>query len=594
MGKKKVNSESPKRVNTKTFLDYFKCTNPNEDSVRFCFILGAGASKQSGIPTGSELANKWLGELGNRYTKDELDRWAHDLSSKGLEWLKAGNAAQFYPEIYDKRFEIDPQEGYGYLESKMGEKDPSVGYSILAQILANTRHNVVITTNFDTLIEDALFIFTRKRPLMCGHEALASYVRPFMRRPIIAKIHRDILLAPKNTPEATKYLEKSWKESLAALFDYYTPIVIGYAGNDGSLMDFLKELEPVKKKIIWCFREEDGSVSDAIKEVVIRHKGYLVPIVGFDEIMVQLNDALEFPLIKESIIDIARNRVKNFTTQVGEIIESLKTKNETQIKESLESTIKKQTGDWLPVELMALSEEEPAKKDKIYQKGLKNYPKSAELKCIYALFLEETMRDITRAEAMYREAIETAKEQQQNYGGYSNDYAKFLEKQGKLKEAEEKYNDAIQQAQNDDNYLNNYGHFLENKTGDLKKAEEKYKLAVELNPDEPEFLCNYARILLRNGNKSEGQKYIEKALSLNDAKKSIKLELWFYIYALIQQGDQKAYKEVNKLTQAGVRVKERNLSPFVEMAIKGNHPKPSQLKNLARQISETASARQTG
>jgi NAD-dependent SIR2 family protein deacetylase len=34
--------------------------NPQE---KFCFLLGAGASKTSGIPTGSELAWQWYQEL---------------------------------------------------------------------------------------------------------------------------------------------------------------------------------------------------------------------------------------------------------------------------------------------------------------------------------------------------------------------------------------------------------------------------------------------------------------------------------------------------------------------------------------------------
>ena len=30
---------------------------------RYCFILGAGASKTSGIPTGEELARQWYGDI---------------------------------------------------------------------------------------------------------------------------------------------------------------------------------------------------------------------------------------------------------------------------------------------------------------------------------------------------------------------------------------------------------------------------------------------------------------------------------------------------------------------------------------------------
>jgi hypothetical protein len=64
-----------------------------------------------------------------------------------------------------------------------------------------------------------------------------------LKHPLIAKIHRDLLLEPINTPEGTARLADGWNRALKELLGYYTPIVIGYGGNDGSLMDFLTSLE---------------------------------------------------------------------------------------------------------------------------------------------------------------------------------------------------------------------------------------------------------------------------------------------------------------------------------------------------------------
>lgn len=43
------------------FLNMMKESCDNEK--RYCFILGAGASKSSGIPTGEEMAQLWHDEL---------------------------------------------------------------------------------------------------------------------------------------------------------------------------------------------------------------------------------------------------------------------------------------------------------------------------------------------------------------------------------------------------------------------------------------------------------------------------------------------------------------------------------------------------
>lgn len=143
----------------------------------------------------------------------------------------------------------------------MSEKEPSYGYSVLAQILADTPHRVVITTNFDNFVADALSIYTRTFPFVCAHESLTGFLRAVSRHPVVAKIHRDLLLEPINTPEGTATLLPGWIKALTELFKFYTPVVIGYGGNDGSLINFLDSLEPstgtapaIRGGIFWCYR----------------------------------------------------------------------------------------------------------------------------------------------------------------------------------------------------------------------------------------------------------------------------------------------------------------------------------------------------
>lgn len=143
--------------------------------------------------------------------------------------------------MYDKRFELRRQDGFAYLEKIMEGKEPSCSYSVLAQILEKWHNNVVITTNFDNLTEDALFIYTNKKPLVIGTSTLADFISTNLSRPLIVKIHHDLFLSPKNSEGDIKKLEEGFVNNLGEIFEYYTPLVIGYGGNDGSLMNFLKE-----------------------------------------------------------------------------------------------------------------------------------------------------------------------------------------------------------------------------------------------------------------------------------------------------------------------------------------------------------------
>jgi len=56
-----VELQSMKKISLQTFLYHF--SNNHRKDKKYCFILGAGASKQSGIPTGAELVKEWMNQL---------------------------------------------------------------------------------------------------------------------------------------------------------------------------------------------------------------------------------------------------------------------------------------------------------------------------------------------------------------------------------------------------------------------------------------------------------------------------------------------------------------------------------------------------
>jgi len=217
------------KISLKKFIAHFGENLRKEK--RFCFILGAGASKSSGIPTGWDLVQQWVKDL-EKMDEEDFSKWREEKA------IQEDDYASHYSEIFDKRFEFSKKDGFAFLEKIMENKEPSCGYSVLAQILAGGNHNIVITTNFDSLTEDALFIYTNKKPLVIGHASLANYISTNLSRPIIIKIHHDLLLSPKNSENEVACLDENFSKNLKDVFKYYTPLVIGYGGNDGSLMNF--------------------------------------------------------------------------------------------------------------------------------------------------------------------------------------------------------------------------------------------------------------------------------------------------------------------------------------------------------------------
>ena len=154
-------ASEPEVWTTRGFLDHFISIDKRMQDRSFAFILGSGASRPSGIPTGDELVHTWIAELHQRLDLQPetrpVDTWATP-ENIGISGFDYKHAATFYPQIFERRFGDDPEEGYAHLEAIMESKEPSFGYSVLAQILTKTRHRVIITTNFDNLVADALSI----------------------------------------------------------------------------------------------------------------------------------------------------------------------------------------------------------------------------------------------------------------------------------------------------------------------------------------------------------------------------------------------------------------------------------------------------
>lgn len=417
----------------------------------FCFVLGSGASVSSGIWSGGAVARKWLEELHEREGRGDFEAWLRS-GETGVEGLDPDNLAAAYPRIYQRRFRFDPDEGYAWLEDLMDGKRPGFGYSVLADILSNSQHRVVITTNFDNLVADALYTYGGRTPIICGHESLAGFARARPRRPLVVKIHRDLLLAPVNDEEGTGTLARSWVDALRRLFRVYTPIFIGYGGNDGSLMGFLEQLVPddIPGTPIWCVRAGD-IVEPRVARLMAALRGAIVTIRDFDELMLRLLHALGYEFKDRALEESFRDKVARYREQVelltarieqvdrervppvdfGEVPESaisglvgdepvearveprtarpiggaLDPEEVEDAQRALRALVGRTSG-WWSVELKARTTADLDARDAIYRAGIEEYPQSAALLGAYAAFLHELRGDEERADALYQRALD--------------------------------------------------------------------------------------------------------------------------------------------------------------------------------------------
>lgn len=519
-----------KIISTQIFKHTLRDIHKNTDNRKFCFVIGAGASVKSGIQTGGQLAEKWFNEIKERYSVIEIQEWIKEAN------IDIDDLASHYGSIYRKRFESDKTSGYEFLVQAMRSTKPTFGHIVLAQILTKTSGNSVLTTNFDSLIESSIYQYTNKTPLVVGHESLSGYARQSRIHPLIIKIHRDLLLSPKSDPDEISKLDRGWKEPLDNIFSSHIPIVIGYGGNDGSLMSYFEQMN-VPSNFFWC-KVRGSIVSQRVEKLIDNMGGSFVEIDGFDEIMQELLWVFdEIKPIKEELDEITKSRIEAANKQLNELNKQIKNGDLETVKEFsayeyadladneinfekrksiyLEALKRFPKTAWLWNEFtyfMHFIKKDYSNLEEYYQKALSVDPEYAYNNCNYAIFLNDIKKDYENAEKYYIKALTIAPENADFMGNYAN----FLNNIKKDYESAEKYYLKALSIDPEHAFNNgSYAIFLNNVKKDFEKAEIYYIKTLSFDPENANFNGNYANFL--NDIKKDhenAKKHYHKALSI--------------------------------------------------------------------------------
>lgn len=504
--------------------------NGNE---RFCFILGSGACATSGIPAGGKLEYDWMQELmgetpvngrclapertkelakkfwGDAKRFDEIaDHWEKQKRSRKTEL-----DGKYYFDIFDLREYITQQNGQRLLEGIL-ERDevfPSYGYITLAMLLADgSGSNLVLTTNFDNLVERALYMYTNAVPITINHEALAAFIdEPNLKRPLIGKIHRGSHFKTLNKPQEVDKLQGNWGEILDDIFLTYTPIVIGYSGNDKSLMSYLEE-HTLRNGIIWCAHKKEPD-NKRIRAAVKKSNGCFVLHNGFDDLMTQIgNLVFGDEVVPQKVFDELKKRTDGYCDRLSKSYQKFTDPSESpELPESLEPLgLPKPPKPHIPpessaaAELRIKTEEEDAKREKTGTLTAMDYFRRANE------FAKQ--RNYEEAIENYTEGLKLDPKFVAAYNNRGNAYGD----KGEYDKAIEDYNKAIELDQKLATAYNNRGCVYDDKK-EYDKAIEDYNKAIELDP---KYAIAYNNRGNAYGDKGEYDKAIEdytKAIKLN-------------------------------------------------------------------------------
>lgn len=279
-----------KRRTLKDLANYIKTKSGN--SPNYSIFLGAGASVTSGISSGTQLVEEWrkeIYELSSSSVFTDVKTARQYLIDKESSWYDPTNE---YSSLFQKKFDL-PTQRRRFVEKQVDSKLPSIGYSYLVSLFQSAYFDTVFTTNFDDLINEAFYQFSRERPTLCAHDSSIKGVSVNSSRPKIIKVHGDYLFdSIKSTLNETESLEINTREKLIEFTKKYGIIFIGYAGNDRSIIDVINHLlrqdEFLGNGIYWCIRKGD-EINPDLHKILKRERVYYIEIEGFDEALAELH-----------------------------------------------------------------------------------------------------------------------------------------------------------------------------------------------------------------------------------------------------------------------------------------------------------------
>ncbi len=313
-------------------LNIIKSTSDHHPN--FVVLLGAGASKSSGVKLAGELISEWRANHYKMYKKGDETKEQH------LDRHYWFNSPEEYSVLFEKLYD-EPSQRREFIESCINTASPSWGYIYLVNLLRKKVFNTVFTTNFDDLLNESCYQFSSEvRPIVCSHDSSISSIRITSNRPKIIKLHGDFLFDNiKNTVRELETLEQNTQDKFKQYASEFGFIVIGYSGNDRSIMDTFNTLlrfdQYFPHGIYWCIRK--GTVLSKSVELLSRFPKFkIVEIEGFDEFFAELNNELSLPLQQEMT-----NPYASLAMKLNRLIEKINLPEETEPHPIIENDIRR-------------------------------------------------------------------------------------------------------------------------------------------------------------------------------------------------------------------------------------------------------------
>jgi hypothetical protein len=267
----------------------------------YALLLGSGISTAAGIPTGWGIVTELVRRAAAARNPEDLEAADRGAQDPEAWWAEHGDGQPLgYSNLLASLARTPAARRAllaGFFEPSQedlvdGLKTPTPAHGAIAALMKRGLIRVVVTTNFDRLLERALEDAGLPPQVVTRPEAVGGMTSLTHAPATVIKIHGDYAdLEMRNTVDELGTYPEAWSTLLRRVFDEYGVLVCGWSADwDKALVGSLEATGNRRYPLYWDSRSSKGEVA---KRLIAQHSGIVVPATSADDLFTGLLDRIK-------------------------------------------------------------------------------------------------------------------------------------------------------------------------------------------------------------------------------------------------------------------------------------------------------------
>jgi len=264
-------------------------TNPGV----YALLLGSGVSRAAGIPTGWEVVLDLIRKVAaveGEEAQPDPETWYHRKFGESPDYAKLLDRLTTTPveRMALLRSYFEPTEE----EREQGLKIPTPAHRAIATLVKLGCIRMILTTNFDRLMEQALEEEGVVPDVISSDDDLQGAMPYVHTRCVIVKLHGDYRdTRIKNTPEELANYSQALNAFLDRVFDEFGLIICGWSGEwDIALRKAILRSPNRRFATYWLAK---GELTEGAQHIIQHRRAQVIPIESADKFFTELLEKVE-------------------------------------------------------------------------------------------------------------------------------------------------------------------------------------------------------------------------------------------------------------------------------------------------------------